>query len=98
MCQQARFFDVSDGASLSVEEESRYENVQVEHLQALVDLEGEESLLVVLTLVPESLAGVEGSHSEIPPSSGCDLQEMVMRSLPSKVPPTNVKEADVWHP
>ncbi|KAL0920897.1 hypothetical protein M5K25_007915 [Dendrobium thyrsiflorum] len=81
LCQLVHHFDVIEDASLAEEGGSQYEDVRVEHLRALVDLGGEESLLVVLASVVEFLVGVEGSHSEIPPSSEYDPPRMGLMSL-----------------
>ncbi|KAL0916546.1 hypothetical protein M5K25_014067 [Dendrobium thyrsiflorum] len=81
LCQLVHRFDVIEDASLAEEGESRYEDVRVEHLRALVDLGGDESLPVVLASVVEFLVGVEGSHSEIPPSFECDPPKMGLMSL-----------------
>ncbi|KAI0497179.1 hypothetical protein KFK09_020401 [Dendrobium nobile] len=63
------------------EEESLLEDAQVEHLRPVVDLEGEELPSVVLVPAAESLAGVEGSRSEIFPSFRFSLLRKVPRFL-----------------
>ncbi|KAL0929173.1 hypothetical protein M5K25_001117 [Dendrobium thyrsiflorum] len=67
-------------ASLTKEEELLYEDVQVEHLQPVVDLEGEEPPRDVVVLVAESLTEVEGSHFEI--LSDMLFQRSHMENLP----------------
>ncbi|KAL0917738.1 hypothetical protein M5K25_012824 [Dendrobium thyrsiflorum] len=62
-------------------EESLLEDVRIELLQGLADLVGEELPPVAVVLAIESLAGVEGSRYETPPSFEFSLLRRVPRFL-----------------
>ncbi|KAL0904129.1 hypothetical protein M5K25_026203 [Dendrobium thyrsiflorum] len=63
------------------EDDSLLEDVRIEHRRLVVDFMGEGVPPVVLTLVVESLVGVEGTHFEILPSFGYALLGKVLKFL-----------------
>ncbi|KAL0926387.1 hypothetical protein M5K25_002611 [Dendrobium thyrsiflorum] len=78
---QVYCLDVMVDAPLTEEEEHLNEDVQVEHLQPVVNLEGEEPPPDVVALVAESLVEVEGSHFKIHPTFGYAVLEKVLKFL-----------------
>ncbi|KAL0913473.1 hypothetical protein M5K25_016936 [Dendrobium thyrsiflorum] len=79
--QQVRYTGVIVDVFLAEEDESLLEDVRVELLQFLADLVGEELPPVAVVPAVESLAGVEGSRYETPPSFEFSLLGRVPRFL-----------------
>ncbi|KAL0927152.1 hypothetical protein M5K25_001312 [Dendrobium thyrsiflorum] len=79
--QQVHYPGVIVDVFLAEEDESLLEDVRVELLQFLADLVGEELPPVAVVPAVESLAGVEGSRYETPPSFEFSLLGRVPRFL-----------------
>ncbi|KAL0917714.1 hypothetical protein M5K25_012797 [Dendrobium thyrsiflorum] len=79
--QQVHYPGVTVDVFLAEEDESLLEDFRVELLQFLADLVGEELPPVAVVSAAESLAGVEGSRYETPPSFEFSLPGRVPRFL-----------------